>query len=90
MVSRKCKQRIMEEARMYANLHSWASAESAIMAGLKDRRRFNAELIADSVVEVVEGAPKWGNTVEVDEITAEEWLDNYRFCDWAINWILGV
>ena len=55
---------------------------------LTDRRRFYAELIADSVVECLDDADKHP-TVEVDDITSDEWVDNYKWLDHMVQWLCG-
>ena len=64
----------------------WESNESCLLATLRDNRRFFAELIADSVVECIKYQDK-EPTVEVNEITSEEWLANYQWLDRMIDWM---
>ena len=81
------KRRLSEDYRHRLRFKPhYQSHESCLMADMRDSRRFWAELIADSVVECVQFKDR-EPTVEVDEITSEEWLANYQWLDRMIDWM---
>lgn len=82
-LKRRLKEKYRNDMRFKA---SYRSSETVLMEVLRDSRRFWAELIADSVVECIKYQDR-EPTVEVDEITSEEWLANYQWCDRMIDWM---
>ena len=81
------KRRLSEAYRIELRFKpSYRSRETVLLSILRDSRRFWAELIADSVVECAKYKDE-APTVEVDEITSEEWLANYQLVDRMIDWM---
>ena len=82
----KCKKRLREEIELTAKFSSHTSRFMLLSDALRKMRAFCAELIADSVLECLSDADKYP-TVEVDEITSQEWLDSYQYCDRSVDWL---